>query len=103
MATTAFGSSTRDDTPAADHRFAATMATVMAVVVVAGFSAQFLAGRSSFDAPLRVHVHAAVFMGWTALFLVQSWLATRGPLALHRTLGWIAAGWTVLMVAAGSR
>jgi hypothetical protein len=85
---------------ASDHRFAATMAIIMAVVVLAGFSTQFLAGRSTFASPLRVHLHALVFMGWVAIFVAQSWLATRGPLALHRKLGWLAVGWMIVMVAA---
>jgi hypothetical protein len=88
------------DTPAADHRFAATMAIVMAVVVVVGFSTQFLTGRSTFASPLRVHVHAVAFMGWVAIFVAQAWLATRGPLALHRKLGWLAVGWIAVMIAA---
>jgi hypothetical protein len=88
------------DEVAFDQRFAATMAIVMAVVVVAGFSTQFLAGRSTFASPLRVHFHAVAFMGWVALFVAQSWLATRGPLALHRKLGWIAVGWMGLMIVA---
>ncbi len=99
MATLAFERSR--DAVASDHRFAATLAIVMGLVVVAGFSNQVLAGRSTFAAPLRVHAHAVVFMGWVALFVAQSWLATRGPLALHRKLGWIAVGWMVMMVVAG--
>ncbi|MGH6787725.1 MAG: hypothetical protein ACREBO_12930 [Novosphingobium sp.] len=86
--------------PASDHRFAATTAIVMALTVIAGFSTQYLMGRSTFASPLRVHVHAVVFMGWVAIFVAQSWLATRGPLALHRKLGWVAVGWMVVMVGA---
>ena len=88
------------EAPALDHRFAATMAMVMAAVVVAGFSTQYLMGRSTFASPLRVHVHAVAFMGWVALFVAQSWLATRGPLAWHRKLGWVAVGWMIVMIAA---
>lgn len=99
MATLAFGDRPRE-APATDHRFAATMAMVMAAVVVAGFSNQYLMGRSTFASPLRVHVHAVVFMGWVAIFVAQSWLATRGPLALHRKLGWVAVGWMIVMVVA---
>lgn len=99
MASIAFGTAPRGDSPAADHRFAATLAIAMAVVVVAGFSTQLALGRSTFGSPLRVHAHAVVFMGWVALFVAQTWLATRGPLALHRRLGWIAVGWMALMVA----
>jgi hypothetical protein len=87
-------------TPHRDARMAATMAIIMALTVVAGFSMQLVMGRSTFAAPLRVHVHAVVFMGWVALFVTQSWLATRGSLALHRKLGWLALGWMALMVAA---
>ena len=88
--------------PPREHRFFALTATVMALVVVAGFSLQLAMGRSTFASPLRVHVHAFAFMGWVAIFLMQSWFATRGSLALHRRLGWIGAGWVVLMLAAAS-
>ena len=77
--------------PAREERFFGTLAILMALAIVAGFSMQWLAGRSTFYSPLRVHLHAVAFMGWVALFVAQSWLATRGPLALHRKLGWIAA------------
>lgn len=86
--------------PASETRFAPKMAIAMALTVVAGFSMQLFMGRSSFGSPLRVHVHALVFMGWVAIFVTQSWLATRGPIALHRKLGWLAVGWMALMVAA---
>ena len=99
MATIASGIAPRGEAPAAEYRFAAALAIAMAVVVVAGFSMQLAMGRSTFDSPPRVHAHAVAFMGWVALFVAQAWLATRGPLALHRRLGWIAAGWMVLMVA----
>lgn len=85
----------------ADDRFFRRAAIVMALVVVAGFSTQFLAGRSSFSSPPRVHAHAIVFMGWVAIYLTQSILATTGRIALHRTLGWIGAVWIVPMVVMG--
>ncbi len=73
-------------------------AIAMALVVIAGFSTQYLAGRSTFDARPLVHVHGIAFMAWVALFVTQSWLATRGPIALHRRLGWIGAGWIGVLV-----
>lgn len=39
-------------------------------------------------------------MGWVAIFVTQSQLATRGPLALHRKLGWLALGWIAAMLVA---
>ncbi len=80
--------------------FFAGIAIAMAIVVVAGFSFQALMGRSSFGSPLRVHAHAVLFMGWVAIFVLQSQLAVRGPATLHRKLGWIAMGWMVAMLVA---
>lgn len=92
-----------ESTPAvrSDDGFFLRGAIAMALVIVAGFSLQFAMGRSSFSAPLLVHAHAVVFMGWVAIYLTQTMLATRGPIALHRRLGWVAAGWVVLMVVLG--
>lgn len=91
----------RDDVPA-DARFTFTLVALMALTVVAGFSLNLAMGRSSFDRPLLWHLHAFVFMGWTVLVVTQSWLATRGPLAVHRRLGWLAAIWLPAMVILGS-
>jgi hypothetical protein len=79
--------------------FFRTLAILMAIVVVAGFSTQYLAGRSTFAARPLVHVHGIAFMAWVALFVMQSRFATRGPIAWHRRLGWIGAFWIAVMVA----
>ncbi|WP_310538792.1 hypothetical protein [Phenylobacterium sp.] len=73
----------------------------MALVIVAGFSVQLAMGRSSFSAPLLVHAHAVVFMGWLVIYLLQNVLAATGRIALHRRLGWIAAAWVVPMLILG--
>ena len=78
-------------------------AIAMAAVTVAGFAMQFLAGRSSFGAPLQVHAHAVVFMGWLAIYVTQSILAVRGSRVWHRRLGWIAMVWLLLMLLLGAR
>lgn len=88
------------ETAPQSERFAMNMAIAMALTVVAGFSLQLFMGRSTFGSPLRVHVHAVLFMGWVVIFLLQTYFATRGPLALHRKLGWVAAGWMILMIGA---
>lgn len=84
-----------------DDRFFMRMATVMALTIVAGFALQFVMGRSTFAARPLVHVHGLAFMGWVVLFMTQVRLATGESLALHRRLGWIAAGWAVLLVIMG--
>lgn len=86
----------------AETRFYAIMAIVMALVNVGAFSLFAAMGISSFRAPLWVHVHAILFMGWVFLFLVQTSLGATGSLALHRRLGWIAVGWAMAMVVVGS-
>jgi hypothetical protein len=89
------------DTDDAEGRFIRTLAGLMVLVLVAGFSVNLALGRSSFDAPLLVHVHAFVFFGWAFLFGLQSRLGTRGPVALHRRLGWIGAAWLAVMPVLG--
>jgi hypothetical protein len=84
-----------------DDRFFMRMAIVIAFTIIAGFAMQFAMGRSSLGAPLLVHVHGLVFMGWLVLFLTQVRLASGGSLALHRRLGWIAAGWTCVLIVLG--
>lgn len=87
---------------AARERFFLVSAFVMTAAVVAGFSMQLAAGRSSFAAPIRVHIHALVFFGWVALYLTQNILAGAGSLALHRRLGWLATGWVPMMMVMGT-
>lgn len=84
------------------NRLFLSIAIAMALVIVGGFSLQFFAGRSTFGARPLVHVHGIVFMGWVAIFVAQSWLATRGPIALHRRLGRIAALWLPLLLILGT-
>jgi hypothetical protein len=84
-----------------DDRFFLMMAIAMALTIVAGFSVQLAMGRSTFAAPLLVHLHAVVFFGWVALFVTQNVLVTRGSIALHRRLGWIGACWAAAMVVIG--
>ena len=76
-------------------------AIVMAVTIAAGFSLQLAMGRSSFGAPPLIHAHAIAFMGWVVIYLTQNILVASGNIALHRRLGWLAAGWVVLMVGLG--
>lgn len=84
-----------------DERFFLRGAIVMTVIVVAGFLLQLVMGRSSFASPVRVHVHAVLFMGWVAIYLVQNILVATGRTELHKRLGWVAAIWLVPMVVSG--
>lgn len=84
-----------------DERFFMRAAVAMAVVIVAGFSTQLAMGRSTFASPPLVHAHAFVFMGWVTIYVLQNVFVARDRMTLHRRLGWIAAGWMVLMLVLG--
>jgi hypothetical protein len=86
---------------AGDERFFLRAAIIMALTIVAGFSFQYLMGRSTFASPVRVHLHAFFFMGWVAIYLMQNIFVATGRMQLHRRLGWIAAFWIIPMVIMG--
>lgn len=79
----------------------AIVTSLMTLIFVVGFVNQLVMGRSTFAAPPVVHVHALVFFGWVALNMVQAWAAALGRFDLHRPLGWLAAAWVLMMLAAG--
>jgi len=82
-----------------DHLFHVGMAVAIAVTVIGGFGSYALRGQVDIArVPFWVHVHGALFVAWTLIFVVQAVLAQRGARALHRWLGWIAAGLAVMMV-----
>ena len=76
--------------PASGVSFFRNTITVMAITLVAGFVIQLAMGRSSFSAPLVVHAHAVMFMGWVFITVTQAGLAGAGNFSLHRSLGIIA-------------
>src|SRR5690348_11379018 len=84
-----------------DERFFLRGAIVMAITIVAGFSFQYLMGRSTFAAPMRVQLHAWFFMGWVGIYLLQNIFVATGRMTLHRRLGWVAAVWIVPMIIMG--
>jgi len=49
-----------------------------------------------------VHLHAAVFLGWMLLLLVQSILATRGAVRAHRALGAAGMGYGAVVLCVGA-
>lgn len=97
MATVPFANGADRD----EARFFFTMGCLMAATIVAGFSFNFIAGRSSLASPLLFHVHGLVMVGWMAIYLAQNALIFADNVALHRRLGWIAVLWVPLIVTTG--
>lgn len=87
---------------APDSRFFIITAILMALINIGAFSFFAAMGISSFHAPVSVHIHAILFMGWVLLFVSQVSFAATGSLALHRKLGWLAVGWALTMVIVGT-
>lgn len=85
-----------------ERRFFLVMAVVMAATTVAGFAFNVAMGRSTFAAPLFVHIHAFVFLSWLALYIGQTWLIARNDVRLHRALGVFATGWVLVMAVVGT-
>lgn len=70
--------------------------------ILAGFGvdmSRFL--HESPPEPRIVDVHAFVFSFWMVLLTVQVLLVAGDRVALHRKLGWFAAGWAGLMLVLG--
>jgi hypothetical protein len=84
-----------------DARFFLISAVMMALVLVAGFSVQLAMGRSTFDSPISLHIHALLFFGWTVFYVLQNALVATGSTATHRRLGWLAALWVPAMIVMG--
>lgn len=71
-------------------------------LIVTGFGSTYgsrlLAGAS---VPTVIHLHAAVFGAWIALFVAQALLVASARVTVHRRLGLVGAPLTVLMVVLG--
>ena len=76
---------------------------LMAVIAVAGFWRTYFgalfAGRSHEE--WLVHLHAAVFMGWIGLVILQSYFAITGRMALHVKVGKFGMAYGALLVVVG--
>jgi hypothetical protein len=84
-----------------DHRYFVISSLMMAGLILVAFSLQFAMGRSTFQAPLLVHLHALAFMGWVMIYVAQTTLAANGNRKLHRQLGWLGTVWIAPMVVLG--
>lgn len=86
----------------ADQGFFVRYAVVLAVFIIFGFVQFGLRGFADVrTAPLLVHVHGGLMLGWLGIFVAQNLLVHRGELAIHRKLGWASVGIVVLILGTG--
>jgi len=85
------------------HRFYIGISVLVAVIAAMGFWPTYFGPlvAGSVDAPMVIHVHAAVFSGWVALFGAQVLLAATGQIALHRKLGTVGIWYGVAIIVVG--
>ena len=88
---------------AAPRRLYVGLASLSVVIAAIGFwpsyFGPFVAG-TIVKTPI-IHLHAAVYVGWLALFVTQTVLAATGRIAAHRKLGQLAIGYGVLVIVVG--
>ena len=79
------------------------LAFLMAAIAVTGFWRTYFgalfAGRSQSE--WIFHVHAAIFMGWIGLVILQSYLAIKGRTALHVKVGKFGMAYGAALVVFG--
>ena len=89
--------------PTTPRRLYIGLAVLSAVIAVVGFwptyFGPFVAGIVD-KAPI-IHFHAAVYVGWLAIFITQAVLAATGRVAAHMKLGRFAIGYGVLVIVVG--
>lgn len=71
------------------------------LIVLAGFAPPFTASMAAGGLPPILHIHAAVFLGWTILLVVQSALISQGRFGVHRQLGVLGASLIPVMLVLG--
>ena len=79
------------------------MALACAAVAFLGFAPTYWLPMASGKFPPMpiVHFHGLLFFAWTLYFAYQSWLATSGQVARHRTIGMIGVSLATAMTIFG--
>jgi len=78
-------------------------ACIAALIAIVGFWPTYfgpLVGGASAALPI-IHLHAAVFVGWLALVILQAVLAATGNLALHTKIGQVGFAYGVALILVG--
>jgi hypothetical protein len=101
MASVNIARPTQRNVVVSERRFFLAMAIAIAATVIFGFTLNAARMHWTFlELPPQVHLHAAAFLAWIILYVVQNWLIVRGSITRHRqlgVLGGVIAGSMVLL------
>ena len=78
---------TRAKATVSERRYFSGSATIIGLIVVAGFAPNYLLRLLHHNLTLLVNLHGFVMTVWVALFLTQTLLVARHRIDLHRGLG----------------
>jgi hypothetical protein len=75
--------------------FYVALAAYLFVMIVVGFWPSYYGPlvRGAVKAPVILHIHGVIFLGWMLLLIAQAILAARGDLHTHRALGTVGIGY----------
>jgi hypothetical protein len=81
------------------RKFYVALAVFMTLLVGVGFWPSYYGPliRGAAEAPIILHVHGIIFIGWMALLIVQTTLAARGKIRAHRALGNVGIGYGIVL------
>ena len=85
-----------------DRNASAVWLGILWVGMIAGFGVDFPRYlHENPPAPKITYLHGAIFTGWMVLLTAQVLLVVGDRVKIHRTLGWVTAGWACLMAVFG--
>jgi hypothetical protein len=85
--------------PRLRRKFYVSLAVFMTLLVGVGFWPSYYGPliRGAAEAPIVLHIHGLVFIGWMALLILQTTLAARGSIRAHRALGNVGIGYAIVL------
>ncbi len=81
------------------RKFYVVLAVLMLLLIIVGFWPSYYGPliQGAAEAPLLLHVHGVIYIGWMALLSLQVTLAARGQIRTHRAVGSFGIGYGVLV------
>lgn len=102
--TTLTSASTRSVAGAGTSRFYFYLALACAAIAFIGFAPTYwlpIASKTLKVNPV-IHIHGAIFFSWSLFLVFQTWLASSGQIARHRSVGMIGVSFATAMTIFGT-